>query len=237
METRALAISLFYAVGTGVGGIAGPVLFGQFIHSGDVGQVALGFFIGAAAMALGGIAELAFGIRAEGRSLENIARPLTAEEAEAAPPASPPELPDGERAERIRRRAAGRRAYEAGGLRRVRPGPGATFYSPGYAGTAGTASRHAAMSDVELDGEIEALAWMLAERGGPIDRRELAEAVGGRYWGPRRFNSALRQAAREGRATRGAGRTYGPQPTRPRAPAVDGTDYSSDVKDRSKSES
>jgi MFS family permease len=80
LETRALAIALFFAVGTAVGGITGPALFGQFIHSGNVTLVAVGFFIGAAAMAAGGLAELAFGVRAERRSLENIARPLTAED-------------------------------------------------------------------------------------------------------------------------------------------------------------
>jgi MFS family permease len=85
METRGLAIALFYAAGTAVGGITGPLLFGNFIHSGNVSLVATGFFIGAAAMALGGIAELLFGVRAEGKSLENIATPLTAEEAEADP--------------------------------------------------------------------------------------------------------------------------------------------------------
>src|SRR3954454_20828819 len=47
METRALAIALFYATGTAVGGISGPYLFGQFIHSGNVEQVATGFLIGA----------------------------------------------------------------------------------------------------------------------------------------------------------------------------------------------
>jgi len=83
METRALAIALFYAVGTAAGGIAGPLLFGQMIHTGDPDMVAIAFFIGAGAMALGGVAELLFGVRAEQQSLENIARPLTAIEAEA----------------------------------------------------------------------------------------------------------------------------------------------------------
>ncbi|MFF0110917.1 hypothetical protein [Streptomyces hirsutus] len=46
--------------------------------------MAIGFFIGAAAMALGGVAEVVFGVKAEQQSLENIARPLTAEEADAA---------------------------------------------------------------------------------------------------------------------------------------------------------
>ncbi|MCG5218128.1 MFS transporter [Streptosporangium sp. KLBMP 9127] len=63
METRALAIALFFAVGTAIGGITGPALFGQFIHGGNITLVAVGFFIGAAAMAVGGIAELLFGVR------------------------------------------------------------------------------------------------------------------------------------------------------------------------------
>ncbi|WP_028060226.1 MFS transporter [Candidatus Solirubrobacter pratensis] len=83
METRALAIAFFYALGTAVGGITGPLLFGRFIHSGSIDQVATGFLIGAGAMALGGVAELLFGVRAEGRSLEAIAEPLTAAKAKA----------------------------------------------------------------------------------------------------------------------------------------------------------
>jgi MFS family permease len=80
METRALAIAFFYAIGTGLGGIVGPLLFGEFIDSGDRGLVALGFGIAAVVMALGGVAELLFGIRAEQTPLEDIAKPLTAEE-------------------------------------------------------------------------------------------------------------------------------------------------------------
>jgi MFS family permease len=82
METRALAIALFYAVGTATGGIVGPELFGQLINSGRIHLVAIGFFVGAGAMALGGVAELLFGVRAEGQSLEHVAKPLTEEDAE-----------------------------------------------------------------------------------------------------------------------------------------------------------
>ncbi len=82
METRALAIAFFYAVGTAVGGISGPLLFGQLIESGERGQVIVAFLIGAGVMAIGGIAELLFGVKAEGAELEDIAKPLTAEEAE-----------------------------------------------------------------------------------------------------------------------------------------------------------
>ena len=80
METRALSIAFFYAAGTAAGGIAGPLLFGNFINSGSQDQVATGFFIGAVVMAIGGIAELFFGVKAEQRQLEDIAEPLTAEE-------------------------------------------------------------------------------------------------------------------------------------------------------------
>jgi MFS family permease len=82
METRALAIAFFYAVGTAAGGITGPLLFGHLIDSGDADLVAVGFFVGAAVMAVGGVAELVFGVRAEQTPLEDIATPLTAEEAE-----------------------------------------------------------------------------------------------------------------------------------------------------------
>jgi MFS family permease len=78
METRALAIAFFFAIGTAVGGITGPLLFGKLIATGDEGQVAIGFLIGAAVMALGGVAELLFGVKAEGEQLEDIAKPLTA---------------------------------------------------------------------------------------------------------------------------------------------------------------
>ncbi len=79
METRALSIAFFYAVGTAAGGIAGPLLFGHLIASGNQDQVAIGFFIGAVTMAIGGIAELLFGVKAEQKQLEDIAEPLTAE--------------------------------------------------------------------------------------------------------------------------------------------------------------
>ena len=82
METRALAIAFFYAIGTAAGGISGPLLFGNLIASGQRDQVELAFFIGAAVMAVGGIAELFFGVRPSRTQLEDIAKPLTAEDAE-----------------------------------------------------------------------------------------------------------------------------------------------------------
>jgi MFS family permease len=214
LETRALAIAFFFAVGTAIGGITGPALFGQFIHSGNADKVALGFFIGAAVMALGGLAEVLWGVRAERRSLESIARPLTAEEAdghelEAPELSAEDEQAHRDRDERIRTRAARRDESARRGAHRYRPGPGTTFYSPGMQGTAGTTSRYAAMADRDLDREIEAIAHTLVE-GGPVDAAQLARAVGARTWGPRRFRAALRQAILEGRAKRVAGGQYGP---------------------------
>ena len=84
METRAMSIAFFYALGTAAGGISGPLLFGKLIEdasaSKDITQIAIGYFIGAALMVGGGLVEAFLGVKAEGQSLENIAKPLTAEE-------------------------------------------------------------------------------------------------------------------------------------------------------------
>jgi MFS family permease len=85
METRALAIAFFYAVGTAVGGITGPLLFAKLIDTGSAGETSLGFALGAVLMIGGGIVELLLGVRAEGQSLEDIAKPLTAEDADDVP--------------------------------------------------------------------------------------------------------------------------------------------------------
>jgi MFS family permease len=87
METRAMCIAFFYAIGTAAGGIAGPLLFGKLINdaseSKDITAIAIGYFIGAALMIAGGIVEAVLGVKAENQSLENIAKPLTAEEGSA----------------------------------------------------------------------------------------------------------------------------------------------------------
>ena len=80
METRALCIAVFYAIGTGIGGVIGPQVFSRLINSGSYQQVFLALAIGAVMMIIGGLAELVFGVRAERRSLESIATPLTAVE-------------------------------------------------------------------------------------------------------------------------------------------------------------
>ncbi|GHF60705.1 MFS transporter [Amycolatopsis bartoniae] len=79
METRALAIAFFYAIGTGVGGIIGPLLFGSLVEANERGPAAIGFAVAAVVMAVGGIAELLFGVKAENAPLEEIAQPLSAQ--------------------------------------------------------------------------------------------------------------------------------------------------------------
>jgi MFS family permease len=78
METRALAIAFFYAIGTAAGGIAGPLIFADLVGTGQVGDTVLAFVIGAAVMIAGGLVEAVLGVKAERMSLEDIATPLTA---------------------------------------------------------------------------------------------------------------------------------------------------------------
>ena len=84
METRALCIAFFFAIGTAAGGIAGPLYFGKLIDnataSGDISRIAPGYWVGAVLMVAGGVIALFFGVHAEQETLENIAKPLTAED-------------------------------------------------------------------------------------------------------------------------------------------------------------
>jgi MFS family permease len=82
METRALAIAFFYAIGTGVGGVIGPLLFSRLVGTGKVPDTVIAFSIGAGLMIAAGLVEVVFGVKAERQSLESIAQPLTAQEAD-----------------------------------------------------------------------------------------------------------------------------------------------------------
>ncbi|GHE41259.1 MFS transporter [Streptomyces longispororuber] len=77
METRAMAIAFFYAIGTAAGGISGPLLFAKLTESGVVADTVLAFQVGAALMTLAGLVAAALAVRAERRSLEDIAAPLS----------------------------------------------------------------------------------------------------------------------------------------------------------------
>jgi MFS family permease len=76
LEIRALAIAFFYAVGTGIGGVAGPFLFGALIDSGSRTSVFVGYLFASALMLLAAGVAWRWGIAAERKPLETVARPL-----------------------------------------------------------------------------------------------------------------------------------------------------------------
>ncbi len=80
LEIRALAIAIFYAFGTGLGGVAGPWVFGALVESGDRTSVFGGYVFGAVLMLIAAGVAWRWGIAAERRSLEDVAKPLAAAE-------------------------------------------------------------------------------------------------------------------------------------------------------------
>ena len=77
LEIRALAIAVFFAVGTGIGGAIGPWLFGVLIDTGSRVSVFMGYLLGSILMVGAGIIQWRWGVAAERKSLEDVARPLT----------------------------------------------------------------------------------------------------------------------------------------------------------------
>ena len=76
LEVRALAIALFYAIGTGIGGVAGPALFGALIDTGSRNTVFAGYLLGSVLMVVAAAVAWRYAIAAERKSLESVARPL-----------------------------------------------------------------------------------------------------------------------------------------------------------------
>ncbi|MBB4663589.1 MFS transporter [Conexibacter arvalis] len=213
METRAMAIAFFYAVGTGAGGIVGPLLFGALAESRDPSQVMIGYFVGATLMIAAGLVEAAIGVRAEQQDLESIARPLSAqeeagEEAETGEGAAAGEHAAGRAGaaagERGRERAeagAGAEAEPAGAPTAVLREPPRvraprTMWAPSMSASV------VPVSDPFLPVEVERIVAALSESERPLERRQLAVAVGARFWGPGRYRRALRTAVFEQRVRR-----------------------------------
>jgi MFS family permease len=80
VEIRALAIAFFYAVGTGVGGVIGPWLFGILIDTGSRASVFAGYLLGSVLMIAAAVVAARWGIAAERKPLEAVARPLSLSE-------------------------------------------------------------------------------------------------------------------------------------------------------------
>jgi hypothetical protein len=135
-------------------------------------------------------------VRSEQRTLEEIATPLSAEEAEDEERGAAPEHED-------ERRAAPasvptrRRTRAAGAVARYHPGPGSQRWYPGMWGMSVTDRPGGVPYDREVELIVEAV-----RRRGTAGRTELERVLGGRYWGPGRFTGALRAAVRWGRIRR-----------------------------------
>jgi MFS family permease len=76
LEIRAFAIAIFYALGTLIGGVGAPILFGFLIQTGSKPAVAAGYALGAVLMLGGAVCEYLIGVEAAGKSLESISKPL-----------------------------------------------------------------------------------------------------------------------------------------------------------------
>ncbi len=179
METRALAIAFFYAVGTGLGGIIGPVLFGNLVATKRPSDMAIGYLIGGGLMLAAGLVEVALGVDAEQKSLEEIASPLTASD-ERDGGGEPRPHPTTRPSARPRR-------------------PRGTAARPGWSPIP-QPSRYPADNPylaIELDRIVAQL-----EARGPMSTAGIADAAGGRYWGPGRLRDALRSGLGSGRIHR-----------------------------------
>jgi len=80
LEVRALAIAFFYALGTGIGGVAGPWFFGALIDTGSRWSVFGGYLLGSVLMLAAALIAARFGVAAERKPLESVSRPLAAAE-------------------------------------------------------------------------------------------------------------------------------------------------------------
>jgi MFS family permease len=78
LEIRALAIAFFYAIGTGIGGVGGPWLFGLLIDTGSRWSVFGGYLLGAVLMIAAALIAARYAVAAERKPLEEVARPLAA---------------------------------------------------------------------------------------------------------------------------------------------------------------
>jgi MFS family permease len=187
METRALAIAFFYAIGTGLGGIIGPVLFGQLVATKRPGDMAIGYLIGGCLMAGAGLVEVFLGVDAEQQSLEDIAAPLSATEEATAGEESTAAAPAGT--------AAGPAPSPVGPY----PPPWRRF------GQAAWSPRPQASlyprNDPYLGREVDAIVDMVSSAG-PMSPLQLSRAVRAQYWGPGRFRMAVRSAMAAGRIRR-----------------------------------
>jgi MFS family permease len=188
METRAIAIALFYAVGTGLGGIIGPVLFGHLIATKHPFDTAIGYLIGGGLMFAAGVVEIFLGVDAEQKSLEDIASPITA-----ADPGSTDQPSSGSSPKLPRNVRPYPYPAQSGRFGRYDLRPGSTAVR----------ETHRRVTDREIETVIDAL-----RREGPATVSALSGRVGARYWGPGRLREVLREARARNQVVRRSRDTY-----------------------------
>jgi hypothetical protein len=181
LEIRAMAIAFFYAIGTGLGGIIGPALFGKLISSGP-GATTVGFLIAAGWLLVAGVTAFFLAVDAEQKSLEDVAEPLSATESSDTGKHDDQADAADEPTHRERR--------EIGGY----PARPRTHWSPTY-------SLHSTADD-SLEGQVAAIERAAAEADRPLPERELLARTNARHWGPGVARRALRRAVAEGRIHR-----------------------------------
>lgn len=193
MESRAMCIAFFYAVGTGLGGAIGPLLFGALINTKHVTPVFWGYTLAAGLMIASGVVAAFLAVDAEGKQLEDIATPITAADAEAKEGGADEQAAEAQ----TERHAAAGAVATAGAYRGRRFGRGS---SRGWSPVASYSSS----VDEDVRDQVAAIEVTLRENG-TLDRNALKERVNARRWGPGCFAKALTEAQSAGIVTR-AGR-------------------------------
>ena len=214
METRALCIAFFYAVGTGLGGAIGPVLFGALINTKHVTPVFWGYTLAAFLMAASGIVAAFLAVDAERKPLEEIATPVTAAEAE---------VVEGGEATPAQAEAQAERApaQEPQPATAATPARARGAYRFGR-GTSQGWSPYASYSttiDDELRDEVGAIVQTLKEHG-TMPRLLLKQRVNSRAWGPGCFQKALSEAGKAGLVRRMGRNSYAVAEDAPEQPGV-----------------
>lgn len=201
MEIRAMVIGFFYAAGTATGGITGPLLYGALITPGNRWSMFIGYVIGAGIMIAAGLIHRFLGVEAGQQSLEDVAAPLSLEEArEQARQRERGEQPPTEPTTETRPEQAEERPEPAEEEVQVRA-PAPRPYRQRTMTSNLPLSIQIPREDWDIDAEIEKLVRAL-DQDGPAARRELSRRVRSRYWGPGRFRQALRVALAEQRIER-----------------------------------
>ncbi|WP_101257031.1 MFS transporter [Streptomyces barkulensis] len=195
LEIRAMVIAFFYAIATAIGGIFGPWFFGNLIATESRTNVFYGYLLAGAVMLLAGVVQALFGVRAEQRALEDIAMPLSVEDAKeqrTQEGGGPREEPGKEGTGKDEAGKATAGEERAGGPASPSAPPGhPALYPRSWSTLPPTTSRTVIDDSAVVDREIGVLSRALREDG-PARPRELARRVRARYWGPGRYRHAVR---------------------------------------------